>query len=331
MSKPSARITDKTAHGGTITTGAATVVVGGLPAARISDMHVCPLSTGPVPHVGGPVAIGSPTVIVAGMPAGRVADMAICIGPPDSIAMGEPTVLIGSTPATGIVGALSSIKSVAVAVTKSLLPPTYPRSVTLDDGSVAIEYTRSILIEGTSEFQGAVIDRLAKIESTQCGQTLLESIEASGKSMVILEYYGPNSAAGPEPCSLDTWAASTPKGRPVHSGRGVQLFDDCGAPMVGRGTGADTMVELNPAYELNNPLDPSRPFPNDAILFHEMLHSSHMMNGTYDGEPLPGWTIREEQTTILTGDPSEADYLRERGYPFHRISHHTDFAPNVDA
>jgi uncharacterized Zn-binding protein involved in type VI secretion len=68
-------------------------------AARITDPHVCPLVTGIVPHVGGPVAIGCPTVIIGGMPAARVADMVTCVGPPDLIAMGSTTVLIGGMPA----------------------------------------------------------------------------------------------------------------------------------------------------------------------------------------------------------------------------------------
>ena len=65
------------------------------PAARISDMHVCPMVTGIVPHVGGPVSIGCPTVMIGFMPAARVGDMCTCVGPPDLIAMGSPTVMIG--------------------------------------------------------------------------------------------------------------------------------------------------------------------------------------------------------------------------------------------
>jgi uncharacterized Zn-binding protein involved in type VI secretion len=72
----------------------------GLPAARVSDMHVCPLVTGTVPHVGGPVLpAGDPTVLIGGLPAARVGDMATCVGPPDSIVMGSTTVLIGGMPA----------------------------------------------------------------------------------------------------------------------------------------------------------------------------------------------------------------------------------------
>jgi len=66
------------------------------PAARLTDMHVCPMVTGIVPHVGGPiVAPGEPTVMIGFLPAARATDMCVCVGPPDMIAMGSPTVLIG--------------------------------------------------------------------------------------------------------------------------------------------------------------------------------------------------------------------------------------------
>ncbi len=69
-------------------------------AARIGDMHVCPMVTGTVPHVGGPVIPpGEATVLIGGMPAARVGDMCTCTGPPDSIVMGSTTVLIGGMPA----------------------------------------------------------------------------------------------------------------------------------------------------------------------------------------------------------------------------------------
>jgi uncharacterized Zn-binding protein involved in type VI secretion len=66
------------------------------PAARVTDMHTCPMVTGIVPHVGGPILPpGAPTVLIGMLPAARVTDMAVCVGPPDMIAMGSPTVLIG--------------------------------------------------------------------------------------------------------------------------------------------------------------------------------------------------------------------------------------------
>ncbi|MFN8134126.1 MAG: PAAR domain-containing protein [Bacteroidales bacterium] len=69
-------------------------------AARVSDMHVCPMITGTVPHVGGPVLPpGCPTVLIGGLPAARAGDMLTCTGPPDTIAAGSATVMIGGSPA----------------------------------------------------------------------------------------------------------------------------------------------------------------------------------------------------------------------------------------
>ncbi len=66
------------------------------PAARVTDMHTCPMSDGPKPHVGGPILPpGCPTVLIGGLPAARVGDLATCVGPPDTIVMGSTTVLIG--------------------------------------------------------------------------------------------------------------------------------------------------------------------------------------------------------------------------------------------
>src|SRR5947209_11688649 len=66
------------------------------PAARVTDMHTCPMVTGVVPHVGGPILPPCcPTVLIGMLPAARVTDMLTCVGPPDVIVMGSPTVLIG--------------------------------------------------------------------------------------------------------------------------------------------------------------------------------------------------------------------------------------------
>ncbi|WP_223233311.1 PAAR domain-containing protein [Chitinophaga sp. CF418] len=63
-------------------------------------MHVCPMVTGVVPHVGGPVSgPGVPTVLIGGMPAATVGDMLVCTGPPDVIVKGSATVMIGGKPA----------------------------------------------------------------------------------------------------------------------------------------------------------------------------------------------------------------------------------------
>jgi len=75
----------------------------GMPAARLTDMHVCPMLTVLVPHVGGPISgPGCPTVLIGKLPAARATDMAVCVGPPDTIVKGSGTVLIGKMPAARI-------------------------------------------------------------------------------------------------------------------------------------------------------------------------------------------------------------------------------------
>ena len=73
------------------------------PAARLTDMTVCPLVTGVVPHVGGPIiGPGMPTVMIGMMPAAVMGDMVTCVGPPNSIIKGSATVMIGGKPAARV-------------------------------------------------------------------------------------------------------------------------------------------------------------------------------------------------------------------------------------
>jgi uncharacterized Zn-binding protein involved in type VI secretion len=75
----------------------------GMPAARLTDMHVCPMLTGVVPHVGGPIlAPGAPTVLIGKLPAANIATLCTCVGPPDSIVKGSVTVMVGKKPAARI-------------------------------------------------------------------------------------------------------------------------------------------------------------------------------------------------------------------------------------
>ena len=75
----------------------------GMPAARLTDMHVCPMVTPglpPIPHVGGPILPAcAVTVLVGAMPAARITDLALCVGPPDLIVKGSMNVLISGLPA----------------------------------------------------------------------------------------------------------------------------------------------------------------------------------------------------------------------------------------
>ena len=70
------------------------------PAACITFPQVCPMFTGPVPHVGGViVGPGSPTVLICGQPGSCMGDTCICAGPPSTIIFGSPTVLHEGRPA----------------------------------------------------------------------------------------------------------------------------------------------------------------------------------------------------------------------------------------
>src|SRR4051812_8576941 len=74
------------------------------PAARITDLHTCPMFDGPKPHVGGPIMPpGVPTVLIGGLPAATVGNMCTCVGPTSTIIPpGCPTVLIGGKPAARV-------------------------------------------------------------------------------------------------------------------------------------------------------------------------------------------------------------------------------------
>jgi uncharacterized Zn-binding protein involved in type VI secretion len=100
VEKRAARVGDPTIHKGTIMPpGCPTVLIGGMPAARVGDFHMCPTVTGTVPHVGGAIlpGPGSPSVLIGGVPAARVGDKLLCMGPLDTVDPngGCSTVLIG--------------------------------------------------------------------------------------------------------------------------------------------------------------------------------------------------------------------------------------------
>lgn len=69
------------------------------PASRLTDMHVCPMVTGVVPHVGGPILVGKPNVLIGKLPAATATSACTCVGPPDTIVKGSATVLLAKMPA----------------------------------------------------------------------------------------------------------------------------------------------------------------------------------------------------------------------------------------
>jgi uncharacterized Zn-binding protein involved in type VI secretion len=94
---PAVRQGDGTSHaGGVVVGGSPTVLIGGMPAARVGDYVVCPLAT-PIPHVGGPIVTGSGTVLINGVPAALTGSIvAETGGIPSTLVGGAVTVLIGN-------------------------------------------------------------------------------------------------------------------------------------------------------------------------------------------------------------------------------------------
>lgn len=73
------------------------------PAARVGDLHTCPMFDGPKPHVGGPIIPPcAVTVLTVGIPQARVTDKATCVGPPDMIVKGSATVMVNNLPAARV-------------------------------------------------------------------------------------------------------------------------------------------------------------------------------------------------------------------------------------
>jgi uncharacterized Zn-binding protein involved in type VI secretion len=134
---PACTITSMTAHGGNVVMGFPQVLIGFMPASRIGDMHVCPMVTGVVPHVGGPFILGSVTVLTGMMPQSRVTDQLVCVGPPDVAVMGVETVLVGMAGAMGAMGAMGGIAALGLAVPMNTPATTAnPQSVMQYDGTI---------------------------------------------------------------------------------------------------------------------------------------------------------------------------------------------------
>jgi uncharacterized Zn-binding protein involved in type VI secretion len=72
--------------------GVATVLIGGLPAAVVGDLHTCAMPPLAGPHPPTPIVKGSMTVLIGGRPAARVGDLSACGAP---IVLGMFTVEIG--------------------------------------------------------------------------------------------------------------------------------------------------------------------------------------------------------------------------------------------
>src|SRR5208282_5656595 len=99
----------------------------------ITDMHVCPMVTVLVPHVGGPFILGAMTVLTGMMPQSRVTDQLVCVGPPDVCVMGAMTVLVGEAGAGGAGAAMAGVAAIGVPV------PTVPTTAPSNQPSAQLQ------------------------------------------------------------------------------------------------------------------------------------------------------------------------------------------------
>lgn len=133
------------------------------PAARITDMHTCPMqtpATPPIPHVGGPILPpGDPRTLIGGLPAARVGDMCVCVGPPDSIVKGSATVMIGGRPAARM-GDSTAHGGVIVGG--------FPKALIGDQGSASVAASPMAAAGLQPERQKAVLRRAARDGTPFC-------------------------------------------------------------------------------------------------------------------------------------------------------------------
>ncbi len=298
---PAARIGDSTVHGGTIVTGFPTVLIGGRPASRVTDNHVCPMVTGTVPHVGGPIILGSFTVLTGNMAQARVSDTAVCTGPPDLILMGQPNVLVGMAGGAGL-GGLAAGAAMAGGAPAA---PTYPRSVTRPDGTTVTEYNEYITIEGSPEYQATVAHDLDQFLSTKTGKEWAKRYEKTGRKTTIQPIpSGKNHA--------NAYARAASKGAYLKSEK---------TP----GAGSDTTVMYNPSLHAEYKAEDgsTQTLEPSDVLAHELIHALHNAEGTnrrHLKDPKDKSDNQEEAQTIgvhgFEKEPiSERSLMKEKGKP----------------
>jgi len=265
-----ARLTDPTVHGGLMTVGCANVLIGGLPASRIGDMHVCPQVTVLVPHVGGPLILGSFTVIVGAMPQSRVTDMLICVGPPDAVQMGEPTVQVGMAGAAGFGSLMMGLGMALGSMLGHLM------------GSSA-NPTVNIEIKGDAAFQASARAALIKIFATRSGAEWLRQMGINGQKVTITPTNTQNGS-----CTPGDWKNAA-------NGKGTSSTIEWNP----------SFSNLDPGLP-GTQGSPGAP----VILFHEMTHALHNANGDERDGPddtFPGQSgssaRNEERSTVGTPGP----------------------------
>ena len=157
----------------------------GKPAARLTDMHTCPMVTPglpPIPHVGGPIiGPGCPTVLIGGMPAAVMGDMCTCVGPPDTIVLGSAGVLIGGKPAARMGDQCAHGGMIVVGFPTVLIGEVSPANVevgAVDMGGLAsmpAEAVKNVMHDAPPKLSVALTQVLALKDAAENGNALVHN------------------------------------------------------------------------------------------------------------------------------------------------------------
>jgi uncharacterized Zn-binding protein involved in type VI secretion len=266
----------------------------GQPAARLSDMHVCPMVTPglpPVPHAGGPINPPcEPQVQTGFLAQARVSDMATCVGPLDVIAQGAATVLVRGLPAARMGDSCVHGGAVVVGFPTVLIGgPTFSarpvkRHFNVLTWSWEWDYGSAITVTedpNDPTYQSRALAALIRLDTTPTGQAMFNAIEASGNHVTVVPFV-PTPASGPfnASCTPDNDTdARTP------------------------GTGTDSTVAWDPDVHGFGPpgTTPNSSQPgSDIILGHEMIHAAHNATGTKGNGPInaANSNVSEERNTV---------------------------------
>ncbi|MGL6209614.1 MAG: M91 family zinc metallopeptidase [Paracoccaceae bacterium] len=277
---------------------------GGFPAARITDMHTCPMCMGaPFPIL----PPGAPTVLIGKLPAARMTDLCACLIPAlvpipsvDAIIFGSPTVLIGGLPAARMLD--PTVKG------GMILPPCMPTVLiglvgtptitmpgglgpitteVLPDGSTVTKVGDKITIAGDAAFQQAVVNDLATLYATPTGKSLIDSINRSPSGGVtIVPTTGGNAVGGVGP-------------------GGYKNADGT------NGTGSGSTLSYNPnKTSIGDGSEPWMTRPPAVALGHELVHVEDAQQG--------GWSDTEKHGGVLD------DELEAVGLPPFENHPHTE-------
>ena len=185
------------------------------PAARVSDPHVCPQSTGPVPHGGGPILPpGQVNLLIGGMPAARLSDFSVCVGPLDVIFTGASSVLGGGLPLARMTDQTAHTGTIVVGFPTVLI------------GGPTFALPANITISGTPDFQNKVIRDMYFLSTLPSGRQLIDRLGRSGKPITISEFPGTNNSSA-TPINQADATNATGTGSTVLYSPGIQteVFD----------------------------------------------------------------------------------------------------------